>query len=139
MISQKELTIYELLEELKNLKKEYYKLATILAKRIEPLKGLSYGDVNSTIKGRGGVKDTMTNNLAKAEEYQTKLDAIKDSIESYQAELIQKLNNVYCKKRSKEKVIFLRNEMHASWNDIAFVLGLSERQCMRLYGRRKKI
>ena len=139
MISQKELTIYELLEELKNLKKEYYKLATILAKRIEPLKGLSYDDVNSTIKGRGGVKDTMTNNLAKAEEYQTKLDAIKDSYNSYYNVLMEKIEIMQGNCSEAEMIVFCRDELHWKWSDIAKMVNYTDRHCRRIYSKIKKM
>ena len=139
MISQKELTIYEVLRELQELKKEYYRLATLLAIRIEPLRGLSFNDVNSTIKGHGGAKDTMTNNFAKIEEYQTKLDAIKDSYDSYYNDAMKKIKIMQDSCSEAEMIVFYRDELHWKWKDIAKIVHYTDRHCKRIYNKIKKM
>ncbi len=139
MISQKHLTIHEILKEMRSLEKEYYRLATILAIRIEPLKGLSYSDINTTIKGHGGVKDIMTNNLAKAEEYQTKLEAIKASYDSYYDSAVEQIKEMQDTCSDAEMIVFYRDELRWKWAEISKVVHYTDRHCKRLYREIKKM
>lgn len=132
MILEKKLTIREILREMDYLKKQIYSLETVLQRRINPLKGITYKDINSTIRG-GGVSDPMTTNLIKQEELKTELDAKIDSYNSYREKAIEEIVEMMSTKSDEEMVVFFRDELHWKWNDIAKVVHLSIRQCQRKY------
>ncbi len=138
MILEKKLTIKELLKEMDYLKKQIYSLETVLQRRINPLKGITYEDVNSTIKGKGGHNDPMTNNLIQKDELKTKLDVKKDSYYSYREQAIEEIAEMMSTKSDEEMVVFFRDDLHWKWNDVIKVMHCSLRKGHYLYKKGKE-
>lgn len=137
MILEKKLTIKEVLREMDYLKKQIYSLETILQKRINPLKGITYKDINCIIKG-GGNSDPMTNNLIKQEEIKTDLDAKLASYNSYREQAIEEIAIMMSTRTDEEMVVFFRDDLCWKWNDIIKVMHCSLRKGHYLYKNGKK-
>lgn len=135
MLLEKKLNIKEILREMNRLRKRFYSLATILQKRINPLKGITYKDIQ--INGGGGASDIMTNNLIKIEEDKETLESIRDSYNSYRNLAIDRIIEMQEEKTDAEMIVFFRDELHWKWKDIARIMSYSERHCRRLYNQEK--
>ena len=137
MILEEKLTINEILREMDYLKKQIYSLETILQKRINPLKGITYKDINCVIKV-GGNSDQMTNNLIKQEELKNELETKIDSYYSYRSQAIEEITNMMSTKSDEEMIVFFLFFLHWKWNDIIKVMHCSLRKGHYLYKKGKK-
>ena len=136
MILDKKLSIKEIFQEMRRLKNRIYSLQTILQKRINPLKGITYKDIIS--KG-GGVSDIMTTNLIKIEEDKGTLESHIESYNSYRNLAISEIIEMSEVKTDVEMIVFYRDELHWKWKDIARIMNYSVRQCQRKYNGIKNV
>ena len=135
MILEKKLTIKEILQEMRRLKSRIYSLQTILQKRINPLKEITYKDIIS--KG-GGVSDIMTTNLIKIEEDKVTLESYIESYNSYRNLAINEIIEMAETKTDAEMIVFYRDELKWKWKDICKIVHYSRAHANRLYNDLKK-
>lgn len=81
--------------------------------------------------------DSFLNYTIRDEDLDVKITGLLESIKSYKEFIEKEIFEKIKDKRKKEKVIYLKNEGCFNWKEISAILNLSEKQCRRLYGRKK--
>jgi len=114
MIIHKELTLEEILKEMKKLRYRLLELADRLKIGYFEIKAITWKDVvtKSSFKG-----DTM----------------IKQSYEDLRMLAIEKMADMLENKPIDECIVYFRDKLHWKWKDIAKMFNYSIRQCQNLY------
>ena len=134
MISGKELTLDEIIEEMNNLKKRIYSIATQMEINISNImvKAITPNDVK--VKG-GKIGDKMTNFVIKDDELKEELESKIASYNEYRKKAIAKIEAT---DDVNERIVFYRDKLHWKWYDIAKTENFSIRQAQRRYKIYKK-
>ena len=129
MLTGKELTINELVDNMNELKKQIYSIATQIEINIAniQLKAITPKDI--MVKG-GKISDRMTNFVIKDESLRFELESKKESYNDYRKKVIAKISEI---DDAEDRIIFFRDKLHWKWSDIAKVENYSERQVRRKY------
>lgn len=134
MISGKELTLEEILKEMKKLKYEIYCVSDKYVMSQIHLKGITWKDI--VTKG-GRISDKMSNSLIKKEELGKQIVSKVDSYNSYRNLAIDKINEMIENKSESDIIIFLKEEMKWNWKDIARIMNYSISTCKRRFREKK--
>ena len=135
MILHKELTLEEILKEMKTLKYRLLDLADKLKIGFFEIKAITWKDVvtKSSFKG-----DVMLNKIIKADGTREEFDAVKESYEGYRMMAIKKISEMLDNKPIAECIVYFRDNLRWKWKDIAKMFNYSIRQCHNLYNSEKK-
>ena len=144
MILEKHLTIREAKNEIKRLENQLDLYAT--KKNINFLKtqpgAVKLKDL--VVDSSSVCQDLFLSYNIKEEELNEKIRGLVESIKSYRMYILNELSVILENMRKKEKVVYLKNVCGFNFKEIAKILNklcnkniFNERQCKRLYGRRK--
>lgn len=133
MITQKELTIQELLREMRTLKRT---IVCLVEKKyinlvLRHLKAISIKDV--CVQSSKGGNNTMINSLIKDERLSDDINSKINSYNEYKDLATEKIREKAETATDEEMIKFYRDELHWKWNDIAKVTNYSVRHCQRKY------
>ena len=134
MISQQNLTIRDLLREMKNLKIEVETLETILHKKINPLKGITYKDI---VSSNHNYYDRTLENIIKIDELEIEMDSKIESYYSYRSKAIEQIKEMRKTKPVGYMIVFYRDELHWKIRDICKMTNFSRSQVYRYYNAEK--
>ena len=130
MILEKKLTIEEILVEMNKLKNKIYSLETVLHKKINPLKGVTYKDI---VTKNHTNNDIILNSIIKVDELESELDATIESYNGYKNMAIREIQKMRKEKTVDEMIVLYRDKLHWKWKDICKITNYSIRQCHRKY------
>lgn len=133
MITQKELTIQELLREMRTLKRT---IVCLVEKKylnlvLRHLKAISYKDI--CVQSSRGGSDIMVNTMIKDERLGDDINRKINSYNEYKEIATEKIRKKAETATDEEMIKFYRDELHWKWNDISKTVGFSVRQCQRKY------
>ena len=135
MISGKELTLEEIIEEMNDLKKQIYSIATQIEINISSIHLKSITPKDIMVKG-GKIGDKMTNFVIRDESLKEEFEAKKQSYNEYRRLAIDKIKST---DDVNERIVLYRDKLHWKWYDIASVENYSERQVRRRYKKQKDV
>jgi len=130
MIIHKELTLEEILKEMKKLRYRLLELADRLKIGYFEIKAITWKDVvtKSSFKG-----DTMIKQIIKTDDTREEFDVVKESYEDLRMLAIEKMADMLENKPIDECIVYFRDKLHWKWKDIAKMFNYSIRQCQNLY------
>lgn len=134
MILYKELTIKEILDEMKVLKGRLIKLADKHNRLLINVSAINWKDI--VVVG-GRKDDTMLNKMISKENTTDEFDMVLESYNSYKEQAIDKMRNMIQNEPTEKCIVFFRDELHWKWKDIQKMFSYSPRQCHRLYDKGK--
>lgn len=134
MISGKELTLDEILKEIKKIKYQLYLTADRYVRSQIHLKGITWKDI--VTKG-GRVSDKMSDTLIKKEELGEEIASKIDSYNEYRNLAIDKINEMIETQTDAEVIFFLKETMNWKWKEIATVMNCSISTCKRRFREKK--
>lgn len=134
MISQQNLTIRDLLREMKNLKIEIETLETVLHRKVIPLKGITYKDITSS---NHNYQDRTLETMIKVDELEIEIDSKIDSYYSYRDKAIEQIKEMRKTKPIGYMIVFYRDELHWKIRDICKITNFSRAQVYRYYNLEK--
>ncbi len=137
MISQKHMTIREARNEIASLENELELYATKRQLNFEKTQPGAAKIKDIIVDSSHVGNDIFLNYTIKDEDLDVKITGLLESIKAYQEFIKKEINKNLENKRKKEKVIYLKNECCFNWKDISSILGIGEKQCRRLYGRKR--
>lgn len=129
------LSLEEVLKNMKELKHKY-EIKSVMAHKNRLSVGLQPirpKDLN--VKGGKFSNDKLANMLIKESELLSSLEDIKDSYNLYREMAINILVNYAMTKSANEMIVIYRDKMHFKWNDIAWLVGYSRIQVIRIYNQ----
>lgn len=137
MISGKELTVEEILEEMSKLKERYYYIANLLHKNFLSirLRGVEFKDI--MVSGGRRTSDKMLLSIIKNGDLNLELESIKDAYYSYRDLLIDTIIDMKKTKTVDEMIVFYKDTMHYKFKDIAILVDYSLKQVKRKYYKQK--
>ena len=120
------LSLDEVLKNMKDLRNRYDKNRFRVS-----LQAIRPKDLN--VSGGKTSGDSMLNMMINEEELLNNLDEIKKAYNSYRELAINILVEYARIKPVEEMIIIYRDKMHFKWNDIAWLVGYSRAQVIRIY------
>lgn len=134
MILYKELTIKEILDEMKVLKGRLIKLADKHNRLLINVSAVNWKDIMVV----GGRKDdTMLNKMITKENTADEFDIVLESYNSYKEQAIEKMRNMIQNESVEKCIVFFRDELHWGWKEIGKLFNYSDRHCRRIYKNSK--
>lgn len=127
------LSLDEVLKNMKDLRNRYEIKRVMLHKnrfRVG-LQAIRPKDLN--VSGGKTLGDSMLNMMINEEELLNNLDEIKKAYNSYRELAINILVEYARIKPVEEMIAIYRDKMHFKWNDIAWLVGYSRAQVIRIY------
>lgn len=133
MINKKQMTIYDLLKEMRTLKRTVLCFVDkkYINKVLRYMKAISVKDVCVQSSKRGN--DTMLNSIIKDEHFDEEINRNLNSYNEYKKLAEEEIRNMIKEKTDDEMIVFYRDELHWKWNDIAKAVNYSVKQCQRKY------
>lgn len=135
----KEITIDEVLEEMQKLKARYYFIAHLLHKNFQSirLKGVTPKEI--MVKGGYKTADKILITLGKCDDLSNELDSVKKAYYTYKDLLISLIREKEKTTSVDEMIVFYRDKMHYSFDEIAIIYSYSKRQIIRKYKNVKDV